>query len=214
MIPLDDFSRYSDIIPEEHHPALRRDLNKVPDFSWLLSSPNVAQERLQGDLLRDVPTVYLDETASPRSENFTVMLLNNSCDLPTGRMDFVSVVPLVDFEKYVEFERRRRTTSHDSQSHQFRSKAEEGLQGYFDSIRRNKVTELIYLPSLEGFPNGAIVLLHLVSSISAKIYQQVLRQGNRLASFTQTGLYFLLMKLTTHIARPEARGSMRTFSDD
>jgi hypothetical protein len=40
MTDLDDFSRYARIIPEEHQPALRKCLKKIPDFSWLLSEPH------------------------------------------------------------------------------------------------------------------------------------------------------------------------------
>src|SRR4029077_13281293 len=155
---LDDFSRYARIIPEEHQPALRKCLKKIPDFSWLLSEPHSDQERLQGDLLREVPTGFLDDTATPRSAKFTVMILNNTCDLPEGRLD------------------------------------------------------LIYLPKITGFDHGALVLLHLVCSISAKLYHEALRAGQRVASFSQVGFYFLLIKLTTHLARAESTDVSRSGS--
>jgi hypothetical protein len=100
MSPLDDFSRYATIIPEEHLPALARNLKRIPDFSWLISSPHPELERLQGDLLVDFPTVFLDEAGTPRSRQFTVMILNNTCDLPDERLDFVTAAPVVDFNIY------------------------------------------------------------------------------------------------------------------
>ena len=66
MSPLEDFSRYATIIPEEHLPALARNLKRIPDFEWLLGSPNAEIQRLQGGLLVDFPTVFLDDSASPR----------------------------------------------------------------------------------------------------------------------------------------------------
>ena len=123
------------------------------------------------------------------------MILNNTCDLPKGRIDFVTAAPVVDFQAYLEFEKSRRTS--------------ESLEGYASSIRKNDVTELFYLPKLIGFDEGALVLLHLLCSVSTTIYQQALQTGQRVASFTQTGFYFLLIKLTTHIARPESTDVVR-----
>ncbi len=191
-----DFSRYATIIPEEHQPALQRNLTRIPDFSWLLSEPHPSLERLQGDLIKKFPTVFLDDSATPRSRDFTVMLLNNTCDLPDERLDFVTAAPVVDFQKYLEFERPRRTA--------------ESLRAYADSIRRNDKTELLYLPKFDEFENGALVLLHMVCSVSARVYKRALTAQKRIASFTQTGFYFSLIKLTTHIARAEATEVVRS----
>ena len=190
-----DLSRYSTIIPEEHLPALSGCLRKIPEFTWLLTRPHPELERLQGDLLEKFPTVFLDDSGNPRLRTFTVMVLNNSCDLPAGRVDFLTAAPVVDFNQYVEFERKNRS--------------EESLRGYVEAIRKNDKTELLYLPPFNSFSHGAIVLLHLVCSVSASIYRTALERGNRVASFTQSGLYFLLIKLTTHLARPESSEAKR-----
>jgi hypothetical protein len=196
MSDLDDFSRYAKIIPEEHQPALRKCLKKIPDFSWLLSEPHSDQDRLQGDLLREFPTVFLDDTATPRSARFTVMILNNTCDLPEGRLDFVTAAPVVDFQKYLEYEEPKRSP--------------QSLEDYAHSIRNNDKTELMYLPKITGFDHGALVLLHLVCSVSAKVYHEALRAEKRVASFSQVGFYFLLIKLTTHLARAESTDVSRS----
>jgi hypothetical protein len=190
MSGLEDFSRYTRIIAEEHQSALKASLKRIPDFSWLLGEPHSTISRLQGDLFREFPTVFLDDKAMPRSKKFTVMVLNNTCDLPDNRLDFVTVAPIVDFQEYLRFEEPRRST--------------QSLTDYAKSIRSNDKSELLYLPKLAGFEEGALVLLHLVCSVSSKVYQEAVRSGQRVASFTQTGFYFLLIKLTTHIARPES----------
>ena len=198
MSYLDDFSRYSRVIPEEHQPALRSSLKKIPDFSWLLAPPHPTEDRLQGDLVRDFPTVFLDDLSAPRFRKFTVMILNNTCDLPNDRLDFVTAAPVVDFQHYLDFEKNRRS--------------QESLDGYAKSIRSNDKTELFYLPAFTGFENGALVLLHLVCSVSAKVYRKALRAGQRVSSFSQIGFYFLLIKLTTHLARAETTEVTRTQS--
>jgi hypothetical protein len=207
MADLPDFSKYTRIIPREHIPALTRDLKKIPDFSWLLAQPHPEIERLQGDLLKDFPTVALDDDAKPRCRDFTVLILNNTCDLPDDRLDFVTAAPVVDFNKYVEFERTRRLKSITAESDKRR--AEDGIQELARTLRANSKTEILFLPRFGEFEQGALVLLHLVCSVSVNVYRKALRRGRRLASFTQTGFYFLLMKLTTHIARAETTQVVR-----
>ena len=201
MVELDDFSRYTRIIPKEHIPALSRDLKKIPDFSWLLGQPHREIQRLQGNLLKDFPTVVLDDDAKPRCRNFTVLILNNTCDLPDDRLDFVTAAPLVDFNKYLEFEKTRRLKGQTAERD--KKRIEDSIQELARVLRHNDKTEILFLPSFGEFQYGALVLLHLTCSVSVKIYRDALRAGQRLASFTQTGFYFLLIKLTTHIARAE-----------
>jgi len=207
MADLPDFSKYTRIIPKEQIPALTRDLKKVPDFSWLLVQPHPEIERLQGDLLKDFPTVILDDKANPRCRDFTVLILNNTCDLPDDRLDFVAAAPVVDFNKYVEFERTRRLKNVTADSDKRR--AEDSIQELARTLRANNKTEILFLPRFGEFEQGALVLLHLVCSVSMHVYREALRRGQRLASFTQTGFYFLLMKLTTHIARAETTQVVR-----
>ena len=209
MSPLDDFSRYATIIPEEHLPALERNLRRIPDFSWLIDLPNDDVERLQGDFLLDFPTVFLEETGAPRSRQFTVMILNNTCDLPDDRLDFVTAAPVVDFNNYLEFERERRLRGKSNMENIERRRIEDSLQEFGRVLRNNDKTELLYLPPFSEFTHGALVLLHLVCSVSARLYHDALRQNRRAASFTQTGFYFLLIKLTTHLARAETTEVVR-----
>ena len=209
MSPLDDFSRYATIIPEEHLPALASNLKRIPDFSWVISRPHQNVERLQGDLLVDFPTVLLDDSGVSRSRQFTVMILNNTCDLPDGRLDFVTAAPVVDFNNYLEFERERRFRGKTNVEGSERQRIEDSLQELGRVLRNNDKTEVLYLPPFSEFTHGALVLLHLVCSVSARLYHDALRQSRRVASFTQTGFYFLLIKLTTHLARAETMEVVR-----
>jgi len=209
MSPVEDFSRFATIIPEEHLPALANNLKRIPDFSWLLDLPHAGIERLQGDVLSNFPTVFLDERGEPRSREFTVLVLNNTCDLPDDRLDFITAAPIVDFDKYLEFERERQFRGKNALENSEKRRIEDRLQEYGRVLRNNDKTEILYLPSFSEFTHGALVLLHLVCSVSARLYHDALRQGRRVASFTQTGFYFLLMKLTTHLARAETAEVIR-----
>ena len=203
MSPAEDFSRFAKIIPEEHLPALANNLKRIPDFSWVIDIPHAEFERLQGDVLSNFPTVFLDERGEARSREFTVLVLNNTCDLPDDRLDFITAAPIVDFNKYLEFERERQFRDKNTLEHSEKRRIEDRLQEYGRVLRNNDKTEILYLPPFSEFTHGALVLLHLVCSVSARLYHDALRQGRRVASFTQTGFYFLLIKLTTHLARAE-----------
>lgn len=209
MSPVGDFSRYATIIPEEHLPALERNLKRIPDFSWLIDRPHDDVERLQGDFIIDFPTVFLDEAGVPRSRQFTVMILNNTCDLPDNRLDFVTAAPVIDFNNYIEFERERRFLGKTNVGDSERRRIEDSIQEFGRVLRNNDKTEILYLPPFSNFTHGGLVLLHLVCSVSTKLYHDALRQSRRVASFTQTGFYFLLIKLTTHLARAETSEVVR-----
>ena len=190
-----DLSRYKNIIPEEHLPGLSRNLLRIPDVSWLLDRPHPDIDRLQGDLLKDCPTAAIAPDGQPRSAMFTVMILNNSCDLPEGRVDFVTAAPVIDFGEFIEKQHSQRSA--------------ESVTGVAQAIRENNKSELLYLPPFDRFKHGAIVLLHMACAVSSTVYRNAIQNGNRVASFTQSGFYFLLIKLTNHLARPESREVIR-----
>jgi hypothetical protein len=209
MSPTEDFSRFARIIPEEHLPALANNLKRIPDFRWVIDIPNPEFERLQGDVLSNFPTVFLDDGGEARSREFTVLVLNNTCDLPDDRLDFITAAPIVDFNKYLEFERERQFRGKNALEDLEKRRIEDRLQEYGRVLRNNDKTEILYLPPFSDFTHGALVLLHLVCSVSARLYHDALRQSRRVASFTQTGFYFLLIKLTTHLARAETADVIR-----
>ena len=49
-----------------------------------------------------------------------------------------------------------------------------------------------------------MVFLDRVGAAAGKLYEDALKERRRLASFSQNGFYFLLMKLTNPIARMES----------
>lgn len=209
MSPVEDFSRFAKIIPQEHLPALADNLKKIPDFRWLIDIPYPEIERLQGDVVSNFPTVYLDEQGTARSREFTVLILNNTCDLPDDRLDSITAAPIFDFNKYMEFERERQFRDKDTLTDSEKRSIEDRLQEYGRVLRNNDKTEILYLPPFSEFAHGALMFLHRVCSVSAKLYQDALARGARVASFTQTGFYFLLVKLTTHLARAETAEVIR-----
>jgi hypothetical protein len=69
------------------------------------------------------------------------------------------------------------------------------------------------LPRFAAFKDGALVALNAPCAVSSKIYQGLIAAEKRIASFSQIGFYFFLIKLTSHIARAESIDVTREDAD-
>jgi hypothetical protein len=131
----------------------------------------------------------INPDGSSKTSNFTAMVLNNTCDLQPDRSSFVTVAPVVDFIKFAENIRKQRDSSR--------------AQEYLRILALNRIDELLYIPECPGFERGTVVHLDRLSSMSVRVYEKALAQGQRTASFSQCGFYYLLMKVTHFLARAE-----------
>jgi hypothetical protein len=122
------------------------------------------------------------------------MVINNVCDLQVGRSEFVTLAPVHDFKKFAE---------------SMLSKGSEQAKTYLESVRANRIDEIIYIPNCPQLVNGGVVRLDLMSSLSAVVYENAITENRRFASLTRDGFYFLLMKITHFLARPESSEIVR-----
>lgn len=185
---LEKAARESGVVRPEHVAELLRAL-KTKDFGWIVCTPSQTEERLQGDLVQEMPVAVIHHDGQVRSKNFIVMVINNACDLEPGRSEFVTLAPVEDFERFALLVSNR---------------DREQARNYLESIRANNINEFFYIPNCPQFPNGVIVRFDLLSSLSAELYELAIANKRRLASLTQNGHYFMLMKLTSFLARPES----------
>lgn len=186
---LEDAAQQSGVIPPERVASLVSCL-KAPDFGWLLTCPHSTERRLQGDVLSDFPVALVDSAGSPRCKQFTVLVLNNTCDLQPQRSEFVTVAPVLDFGAFSQ--------------HVIQKRGEASAANYLKDVKANRVFEILWLPAFGSFLYGAVVFLDKIGSVSSVVYESALAGDRRLASFSQNGFYFLLIKLTKHLARPES----------
>src|SRR5450759_662169 len=105
---LENAARQSGVIPPEKVAPLLSRLKDAPDYTWLLTPPNQTQTRLQGDLLSDFPLALVDSNGNPRCNRFTVLVLNNTCDLQPNRSEFVTVAPVLGFDDFSQFIQKKR----------------------------------------------------------------------------------------------------------
>ena len=190
---LEKAARESGLVRSEHIDDLLLSL-KNRNYSWIICNPSQTEDRLQGDLLQKMPVALIDSTGSVRSRDFTAMVINNVCDLQPKRSEFITLAPVEDFERFATAALNR---------------DRERAKTLLESIQANQIDEFLYLPNCSQLPNGAIVRLDLISSLSAVVYDTAISGGRRLASLTQNGFYFLLMKITHFLARPETSEIVR-----
>jgi hypothetical protein len=190
MMDFEQVARESGVIPDTKVSSLLASLKKVPDFTWVLTSPHPTDPRLQGDILSDFPVAIVGDDGKPLCHRFVVLVLNNSCDLEPNRAKYVTVAPVLDFGAFSK--------------HIIGKRGEKNAQSYLRDVRENRVHEILWLPSISHFKEGSVVFLERVGAVSAKIYEDAVNEKRHIASFSQNGFYFLLIKLTNHIARMES----------
>jgi len=123
-------------------------LRKVPDYSWVLTSPHPSEERLQGDLLSDFPVALVDDAGNPRCKKFSVLVLNNTCDLQPSRLQFVTVAPVMDFALFSATVIQKR--------------GEERARDYLRDVRANNIYEMLWLPWFASFKEATVFFLDRV----------------------------------------------------
>jgi len=194
-VNFEEAAEKSSVIRTDHRVSFIECLRKIPDFSWTVGQPNSYFDRVQGDFFKEFPVVYLNPAGDPVASRKHVMLVNNSCDLPPERTSMVTVAAVFDFAKYLKSLDGRRSP--------------EAIKNHARDVRENQISELLFIPTLAGFSEGAIVRLDQLCSVGYALLDQAVKAGSRIASFTQSGLYVLLLKLTHHLTRPESSEVVR-----
>lgn len=185
----EEVAKHAGVIPAEKLPAFLEYLVRSPELPQVLDVPHPTEERLQGDLLKELPCVHLDPTGTPKVASLMVAVINNTCDLQPKRSKLVNVAPVFDFGKYKE--------------HVIQARGEKSAQGFLASLQNNKISEILYISKCPDYPEGVVIFLDQLSSISTALYEQALAGKRRVASFTQNGFYIFLLKITRFLARAE-----------
>jgi hypothetical protein len=196
MIDLEEAALRTSLVPPEKVASFLSALKKVPEFGWLLMPAHAEVQRLQGDLHADFPVALIAPDGRAVSKKFAVLILNNTCDLQPKRSSFVNVAPVMDFQDFTKSVIEKR--------------GEDGARSYLHEIRSNKVLEVLWLPPFHTFKQGGIVFLDRISTAAFQIYEQSLANNARLASFSQNGFYYFLIKITSHLARAESAEVQRS----
>lgn len=143
----------------------------------------------QGDGIRNLPVINLPET---KIENSPVLILSNTCDTePNNKRDTSPRLIYSPIRKLSNYARYLAS----------KSVKEEKINQHFDLIRKQEITNKLYLPQGSGLEEECVVLLDYINNcdVSALPVERV--DERRLFSLSTYGFYILLIKISIHFTR-------------
>ena len=181
----------------EHIRPLAEQLKQFPRnyAKWVYAS-SIPNDTYQGDVFPELPFVQIDESGDVVRADRLGMVISNTCDAQPDQSENILIAPISDLGDY-----RR----HSESEGELRG---EELENHLRALTENKLSHLMFLPASPGFED-AFVDFGNISTISSK-YFHTMYSDLKLASLSQYGQYYLLMKLVHHFARPESQDAKRT----
>lgn len=144
----------------------------------------------QGDGIKDMLVINFPEEKIGKVPS---IVISNTCDISeTNSRLFESRIlyaPIFSFAKY------EKALSEES------SKSTEQLSSHLDSIRKQKITQIFYLPKNGTQIEESIVFLDRVNNTSIKSINTKDLTNIRLFSLSDYGAYLFLLKLSIHFTR-------------
>ncbi len=171
----------------ERQGELWTELRRFPNNRNIYSERVKEPELLQGDGWRGF--VLIDFKSADR-KTVSGLIISNSCDIsPENRRPItpqITFAPLVNLAQYVAMLKRA-------------SQTEEQISNVLESIRRQAVTSIMYLPAISGALDESIALFGDVHSHPLGEF----RAGDRALIFrlNDFGFYLFVFKLSIHFNR-------------
>lgn len=141
---------------------------------------------LQGDVFKGLPIYAKGETKRIKG-----IVLSNSCDIsPQNKRDRpmrALFAPLVSLERFKDF---------------LRSKGidEDTIIDKIDAIKKQIVTNVVYLPENGTIPDS-LIFLDDIYQISSSELCEMIKTNDKLITLSQVGFYILLFKISLHFCR-------------
>lgn len=188
-----DVEKFKDQIPyyltQPQKEGLIKALEDFPDNTnyYLSNYPeDLKKAVLQGDVFKEL-TIY-----GPKgSRRIKGIILSNSCDIDTqNKRDFpmrAVFAPLVNLAALVEKLRNAKIP-------------QESIDAKLDAIKKQLVTNVVYLPECDHIPES-IIFLDDIHQIPAVELQKALDEEEKILTLSQVGFYILLFKLSIHFCR-------------
>jgi len=144
----------------------------------------------QGDGIKDLIVIELPKTEIKKVNS---IILSNTCDIDTeNKRNFPSQIiysPLIPFKNYV--------TSLKANS----SKNGTQLSAHFDAIRKQRITQIFFLPKKNNVIEDSIIFLDRIQNISNDFIDRKSLKTTRLFTLSNYGIYLFLFKISLHFTR-------------
>ncbi|EMN1296297.1 hypothetical protein NFJ31_09680 [Citrobacter freundii] len=188
-----DVEKFKDQIPyyltQPQKEGLARALEDFPENTnyYLSNYPvDLRNAALQGDVFKQL-TIY----GPQGSRQIKGIILSNSCDIDTqNKREFpmrAVFAPLIKLDAMVEKLRS--------------AQIPQGvIDQKLDAIKKQLVTNVVYLPECEHIPES-IIFLDDVHQIPTEELRKSLERQEKILTLSQVGFYILLFKLSIHFCR-------------
>lgn len=171
-------------------------------YESLRDFPQNIDQRIYTTYLKDDPTIFQGDGLDnlivvnlPEVEKKEVpaMIISNTCDIdPENTRNFPSQImyaPLLNFAKYSDM------------LNNGLSKSTEQIEGHLDAIKKQHVTQIFYLPPIQGVFEESIVFLDRICNVGSDFVNRKKLKDIRLFSLSDYGNYLFLFKLSLHFTR-------------
>jgi hypothetical protein len=175
-------------------------------FEDLRNFPTNLDKRLYSQCLLDTEIIYQGDgitgmlvTNLPSSEfrEMPSMVLSNSCDVnPENKRYFHSRIvyaPILQLKKYrsmlvTEFVQNSRINI-------------EAIDSHISTVRRQEITQILYLPKGGRLIEDSIVFLDRLNNCPTDFFDAGQIRDRKIFTMSNYGLYLFLIKLSIHFAR-------------
>ncbi|KAF0239192.1 MAG: hypothetical protein FD181_172 [Prolixibacteraceae bacterium] len=144
----------------------------------------------QGDGIRDMLVINLPE---PLIKPVPSIILSNTCDIDIENLRMfpsqIVYAPILNLDKYTNALLTKG------------NKSSEQIDSHLKSIKKQEITQIFYLPKLEGKLEESLVFLDRVLNISNKYIIRSNLKNNRIFTLSNYGAYLFLLKLSIHFTR-------------
>lgn len=145
----------------------------------------------QGDAIRGLPIINLPDTNIREAPS---IILSNTCDIDeVNERVFPSQIcyaPIFNLEKYTN---KLKTID--------KYRQQERLNQHIEAIRKQYITQILYLPAGGGLNYEGIVFLDRINNCKNTIIERNNLKQKRLFTLSNYGHYLFLMKISIHFSR-------------
>lgn len=191
----DEFKLY---LPKYLSPTSSKELfDNLKDFPDNINKRFYADSSLldesilyQGDGIIDLP--YADFLIS-KIENLKAVILTNTCDndISNERYNpsYICYSPLIQLAKYEKALLKK-----------FPQK-KQSINSHIDDIRKQKITQIFYLPSGAFLENESMIIFNMTSSCLSESIPRDNITERKIFTLSNYGFYLFLFKLSLHFTR-------------
>ncbi|MCB0737805.1 MAG: hypothetical protein KDC92_09855 [Bacteroidetes bacterium] len=170
-------------------------------LSCLKDFPENVNQRLYSDILLNEPTIFQGDVISEmivvnlpstQTKNVDALILSNTCDIDRNNERYfpsrIIYSPLIAISKYSELLRRKGITN-------------EKITNHLNTIRKQRITQIFYLPEKQSKYEESIVFLDRLNNIGINSIDPSHLMQRRKSILSNYGAYLFVLKMSIHFSR-------------